>query len=267
MLNPKLENFAKTNLVLSWNDAERNAIKTSIETVCQRAKQFFNSAEFQGVQIFGSWSRNTILPRKYDPESDIDLMFVFDRETHSGMNSESVRAKVKRFADKYYQFSQVRFDSPCVKLEMGHIKFDLVPAIQSAWLNGFEIPDGTGKWMSTDPKCLNERLVELNVSMGGNLVRNVVRLVKYWNKAKERSKMSSYEIESFVLNNIQWTPMTWMRERNTYDCFLYVMGEIAQQPEFCYGTTSSIVSNIKDARNNEDYSKQQLWLSHLLPEL
>lgn len=267
MLNRILERFAQEELVLSWNDVQRQAIKTSIQTLADRARGFFRDSGLIDINVFGSWSRNTILPRKYDPQSDIDIMFAFDRANHCQMNSESVRAKVKRFADYYYSSSEVHLDAPCVKLEMGHIKFDLVPAIPRQWIGGYEIPNGAGGWMDTDPDQLDDKLVTMNKLMDGNVVRRVVRLCKYWNKAKEHSALTSYQLENFVLDNINYTPVTWGRSRSTYDCFLHVLELICYQWVYSRSTTSSILATIKDARRDGDYDKQLTWIQHLLPQL
>lgn len=233
----------------------------------QEEPEIFQRTEFDEVNIFGSWTRNTILPRKYDPQSDIDIMLVFDREIHCQQNSESVRAKVKRFADYYYSTSEVHLDAPCVKLEMGHIKSDLVPAIKQVWLDGYEIPNGSGGWMDTDPDQLDHKLVTVNKSMEGNVVRRVVRLCKYWNKAKENSALSSYQLENAVLDHIACLPVLCGRKQNAYDCFLHVMQSLCNSSPYIGGSSPNILSTILDARSKGNYAKQLVWIQHLLPQI
>ena len=65
-----------SELVLSGN--EKNSITTSIETLKRRLGSYFAQEEIKDNFIFGSYTRFTILPRKFDDESDIDFMIVFD---------------------------------------------------------------------------------------------------------------------------------------------------------------------------------------------
>ena len=151
MLNTLLESFARGSLVIPYGSPERERIKRSLQTLSSRAKEYFSPEDFEGIETFGSWNRNTILPRIYDPESDLDVMMIFKRDKYWSGGSEAARARVQRFATKKYSTSEVHFDLPCVKLELGHIKFDLVPAVRQQWIEGYLIPNGNDGWMSTDP--------------------------------------------------------------------------------------------------------------------
>lgn len=69
-----LENTA-SYLILS--SSEKGSIVTSINTINSRINYQFGAnvkAHFQ----FGSYTRETILPRKYDEGSDIDYMVIFN---------------------------------------------------------------------------------------------------------------------------------------------------------------------------------------------
>ena len=70
-INSYLSELA-SNLVLS--DYEKNGISTSINTLKFRADSYFSGLE--EIKIFGSYDRQTILPRKVDENSDIDIMLV-----------------------------------------------------------------------------------------------------------------------------------------------------------------------------------------------
>jgi len=265
MLNSLLESFAQNELVISWNDPERARIRTSLSTLRSRAKSYF-SGDFIGIETFGSWNRNTILPRRYDPSSDVDVMLVFHRDKYSNGASESARNRVRIFASNSYSTSEVHLDTPCVKLELGHIKFDLVPAIQQEWLPGYMIPDGRNRWMSTDPDLLEDKLTSVNQQVGNNLARRIIRLCKYWNKAKENSALSSYFLESAVLDILPYEPISWGMQRRTYDSFLYTIETLCSSfVQYSGSTTSSIIGSIRKARNNGLYQQQRTWIEHLLP--
>lgn len=268
MLNKLLESFARESLVIPYESPERMRIKTSFQALQSRAKEYFSPEDFEGIESFGSWNRNTILPRSYDPDSDLDVMMVFKRGSYWNSGSEAARARVQRFASRKYSTSEVHFDLPCVKLELGHIKFDLVPAVRQQWTGGFLIPDGKDGWMSTDPNQLADRLTNVNKRVGDNLVRRVLRLCKYWNKRKERSRISSYELESAVVDTLPYVPYGYGQPTfSTYDGFLYCVREICGRyySEFFHSTTPSILDSVIVARRAMDYEGQLTWMNHLLP--
>ena len=64
-----------SNLVLSSD--EKASINTSISTLEYRLELFFGSDIVEKFK-FGSFTRDTILPRKADSNSDIDYMIVFN---------------------------------------------------------------------------------------------------------------------------------------------------------------------------------------------
>ena len=61
-------------LVLS--STEKDHISTSVETIKTRLSLYF-STEVEEKKVFGSYVRGTILPRKADDKSDVDIMVVF----------------------------------------------------------------------------------------------------------------------------------------------------------------------------------------------
>ena len=52
--------------------------------------------------VFGSYDRDTILPRSIDSKSDIDIMVVFNH-TEYERTPETYRGWLKNFGDKYYK--------------------------------------------------------------------------------------------------------------------------------------------------------------------
>ena len=150
--------------------------------------------------VFGSYDRDTILPRSYDNNSDIDLMVVFNT-TEYERTPETYRAWLKNFADKYYKNrygSEVVKSFPTVTIRLGHINYDLVPAKEETifWTPTLYIPSKSSDWQQTNPNDVKTKLTEANTKYN-SIVRPIVRLMKGWNSFKGYS-FDSYELELFI---------------------------------------------------------------------
>ena len=81
--------------------------------------------------------------------------------------------------------------------------FDIVPCFMTTpeWDNRtyYLIPNGSGDWMKTDPRTDRARTSGVNQNRGGNVL-NIIRTIKYWNKRPTMPSMSSYLLETMVLN-------------------------------------------------------------------
>lgn len=175
-------------------DEEREGVQRSIATLQTRLKTHFGTQVRQHF-VFGSYSRGTILPRSMDAQSDVDYMVVF---SDSGLQPQSYLDRLRRFAEVQYGRSEVAQAHPTVVLELNHIRFELVPALQS-WWNGLQIPakgSGYQSWQETDPKGFNEKLTSANQA-NGNLIKPLVRVMKYWN-AIAGHPFESYALEQQV---------------------------------------------------------------------
>ena len=180
------------NAVLS--SSEKDSIARSEAALKQRLEAYFGS-EIKKHFRFGSYDRGTILPRSMDQNSDVDYMIVFE----SGFRPQTYLDKLRRFVNSKYTQSQISQSHPVIKLELNHIRFELVPAVET-FIYGLSIPkkDGTeDNWMSTDPKDANSLLVEKNAE-NNYLIKPLVRLVKYWN-ACNGYVYDSFELEKEVL--------------------------------------------------------------------
>ena len=81
-INNKLRKFARENLVLRRDKSELDQIKKSVGSLISYLESEL-SEEVKCVRKFGSYDRNTILPRNYDYASDIDLLIVFNDDQHT----------------------------------------------------------------------------------------------------------------------------------------------------------------------------------------
>ena len=151
--------------------------------------------------VFGSYDRDTILPRSYDNNSDIDLMVVFKTSDYE-RTPETYRAWLKNFADKYYKDrygSEVVKSFPTVTIRLGHINYDLVPAKEEGvWAPTLYIPSKSNYsgWQDTDPNDVKNKLTEVNTRYN-SIVRPIIRLMKGWNANKDYP-YDSYELELFI---------------------------------------------------------------------
>ena len=260
-INSKLTIFAARELVLARDAGERFRIEISIKRLKTKLKQKF-LRNIKDFILFGSYTRNTILPRKYDPNSDVDLMVIFN--SNNGVKTpETYRRNLIYILDEAYPNSIYEKDFPAVKLELNHIKFDIVPSYKEESFFGgksFYIPDSGNRWQITEPNDINEDLSSRNQSYGNNLVRNTLRLCKHWNA------FAGYPFESYIMEK-EILGSSFSSSNNLYDSFLEILGYIADDLPGVSQALSYISryqGGIFEAPNEQ---KQLEWLQKLLPGL
>ncbi|WP_085507149.1 SMODS domain-containing nucleotidyltransferase [Thalassobacillus devorans] len=198
-----------SNLVLS--SSENSSIRTSISTLSSRLNSYFNNGQLHKHFQFGSSTRGTILPRKADSNSDIDYMVVF--KNPNNYKPETLLNYLRNFMKAKYSRSEIYKDSPTMVLELNHIKFELVPAIQDYWGN-LSIPSRTNflsDWMSTDPTGFNESLINANRN-NNSKIKPAIRLMKYWNTNKLNYYYSSFLLEKWVVNKFHYSSRPYIKD-------------------------------------------------------
>ena len=171
-------------------------ISKSLTTLQMRLKHHF-PYELHSHFTFGSFTRNTMLPRSFDPKSDVDYMVVFNNVIY---NPQAYLNKLKAFVTKYYHSSDIKQSHPTIQLSLNHITFELVPASHSQ-LYGYQIPSKDNilhNWMRTDPNAFNTELTSCNRN-NQNMIKPLVRILKYWN-ANAGYVFESYELEKQIVN-------------------------------------------------------------------
>lgn len=183
-----------SSLVL--NSSEKLSITKSIDTIKSRLTSYFGDEVIDKI-VFGSYTRETILPRKVDEKSDIDLMVVFKNPYN--YKPQTFLNRLKSFAETKYSRSEIYQSSPTIVLELNHIKFELVPAYISYGM--YCIPKNSSEWMYTNPNSFNENLIRCNKN---NLykIKPVIRLLKYWNIENNFRQLSSFELESKIADEM-----------------------------------------------------------------
>lgn len=201
-------NYYLTNLANSVivRDAEKESIKRSIGVLSQRLEGHFNGTtilnrEIKSHFLFGSYARGTNLPQSIDSNSDVDYMVVFN-DTSS--RPQTYLDRLRRFVEKYYSRSEIRQSNPTIILNLNHIRFELVPAIDP-WIDGLQIPAKPSSyvdWISTDPNDFDNSLTNKNQAYN-SLIKPLIRLAKYWN-ATNQYPFDSFDLEKRVVNHGFW---------------------------------------------------------------
>lgn len=205
-------------------DSERDRTYRSINSIQSRLQEHFGS-QIKGQSIFGSFDRKTMLPRVMDPESDVDLMVIFN---DSGVKPQAYIERLKRFADAYYTRSEIYRSHPTVALELSHIRFELVPGIED-WWDGTQIPapkKDWSEWMQTEPEKLKDELTEKNKTHEG-MIRPLIRILKYWNVLAGRP-FESFQLEQRIIDT------------GYVSHLMYALGKRCGLPELLYTFAQSL---------------------------
>lgn len=264
-----IDNYLRT---LSWgyylknNSEEVRKINASLSGLLRNLDSDLGSL-IKRKFVFGSYDRDTILPRKYDSKSDIDLMVVFNH-TQYERTPETYRGWLKLFADKYYKDrygSQVVKSFPTVTIRLGHIYFDLVPAKEELTWNSstIYIPGDSG-WRTTDPNDVKQKLITANTQYN-QVVRPIIRLFKAWNCNND------YPYDSYLLE-LHITEMNFYGD-NVQKGFFYAVDQLTSS----WGDPASKVDKIRSLKYNIDQVKKALenddvlqakrWLHRVLPNI
>ena len=173
----------------------------------QKGSEFGSDAAFSPYfgssvtekKLYGSYVRETILPRKADEKSDVDLMVVFSNPY--GYQPQTFLNKLKEFAEYYYSRSEIYQSSPTIVLELNHIKFELTPAYVSYGM--YYIPQSSAEWMYTDPDGFYSKLTECNKN-NSYKIKPIVRILKHWNIQKNYREIASFELERKIAEEMMY---------------------------------------------------------------
>jgi predicted nucleotidyltransferase len=255
-INGYLKNLSD-DLFISYGSAERISIEGSFTTLKQRLEAYFGN-KIQSVKAFGSYPRGTILPRAYDPKSDIDLLITFNTQSYPEYSTSTYRNNLMNFAKYRYSRSQYYKDFPTVVLELNKIKFDLVPCVARTNFWGTEklhIPDSYNNWQETEPFTFAGELSAANTRYN-SIVKPVIRLLKLWNAG------SGYPLASFSLEQ-EIAGMNFSGD-NYESGFFYAI----QQLTVSHNKVTTLKNNAERVREylDSDNSERAMhWLYKILP--
>jgi hypothetical protein len=250
---------------LKASSSETKKIELSLNGnygIKQKLRNYFGNS-IREIKEFGSYSRDTILPRKYDAQSDVDIMILFDHQKLK-YTPETYRNQIQRFAESNYPKSEVYKSFPTVVLELEHIKFDLIPAIEEIFIfKSIKIPDNNNNWMTTDPDGFNAELTQANTKYN-SIVKPIIRLLKGWN-AK-----NGYPFESFLFEKKIASLNFWSDDYQKG--FFYAIDNMSTSDLNTVNGKQKIesiknnLSWVKDYLNKENPDQAKLWLHKILPE-
>jgi len=264
-----IDNYLRTlsyKFYLKKDETEKNKINRSVDTLLNNLDKEMGCFIHERF-IFGSYERDTILPRSIDSKSDVDIMVVFNHSEYD-RSPTTYRKWLKDFADKYYKNrygSTVKRSFPTVVIELNNIHYDLVPAKEDVGFvygKALFIPDKNDGWQVTDPSDVSESITRANKKYN-NIVKPIVRLLKAWNCTKD------YPYDSYKLE-LEISRMNFSGD-NIESGFFYAARNLPTSWSDTQTKTNKLKSlkyNLDNAKyylelNDSDKAKQ--WLHRVLP--
>lgn len=199
--------------------------------------------------MIGLWGEGATYTEHHDrveidvPESATNLYRLCHNDSNK-LNSKRVINKIVFECSNVPQYNNADIkrnqEAATLKLSSYTWNFDLVPCFvtseNSYGVSYYLIPDGNGHWKKTDPRIDRERVSRINQKHEGNILQ-VIRIMKYWNKRATMPSMSSYLLESMILNYY---------EDNGTIASQFVDIEI---PKIILYINCNIMENVNDSKN------------------
>lgn len=260
-INTELKKLA-AELFIKYRSKERASITTSLFTLESRLNAEYGY-RIDELLTFGSYTRDTILPRRYDYKSDVDLMIIYNTTLFPDKTEATYRKNLKKFTEKWYHSSQIYKSFPTVVLELNHIKFDLVPAVKQNTFWGTEklyIPDTDGYWQETNPLEFKSILTRVN-SSNNSIIKPLIRIMKGWN-AKAKYPFASYDLEQIIAG------MRFSYGSDLHDGFFQIVNQIPYPNNSKDNKVDSLKYNVSKAFSEleqHNYHKAMNWLKKVLP--
>jgi predicted nucleotidyltransferase len=244
------------------SSTENASIATSISTLQERLKSYFGTDVTNHFK-FGSYTRDTILPRRIDESSDVDYMIVFKDETSK---PQTYLDRLKRFVESKYATSEIFQSSPTIVLNLSHIRFELVPAL-AQFYGGYKIPgpaSGYTDWIATDPHAFSSKLNDANKAHDYE-IKPLIRLVKYWN-AHAGQVYASFGLEQYLVD-YAW-PQTNLKDY-LYRAFdsLTLQWDVPQWRKDKLERAKTLINNTRNYERQDMPSSAETEIKKLLPEI
>jgi hypothetical protein len=145
------------------------------------------------------------------------------------LNSKRVVNKVKNSLSQIGQYKSAdlhsRGEAATLSLSSYEWVFDIVPCFYTD-TGLYLIPDGRGDWKPTDPRIDQKRVTSANQD-NKNIVLQLIRTLKYWNRRNSTYTISSYLFENIVINFVNSsTELNDYNDINIRDFFSYLSSAI-----------------------------------------
>lgn len=214
----------------------RDYLQEQISNIAEKDKAFPRLAG--GYKPFGSLARST----KVRPLDDIDMLSLLNARGTTEVSYwleqytylvqvTNPSSPLAQFADSdgyvnstrilnefksglqtvpNYQKAEIKRNGVAVVLNLRSYPwvFDIVPSLPVGDSSGatthYLIPNGSGKWMRTDPRRDQRAITEANQRQGNNLIP-LIRLVKYWNMYSYAApRIGSYYLETLLIKGLKY---------------------------------------------------------------
>ena len=231
-------------------DSEKDSISRSFHALESRLSNYFGN-DIGFVRKFGSYHRETILPRDYDFNSDVDVLVEFKDKSYK---PQTYLSKLKRFAEYWYSRSEIYQSSPTIVLELNHIKFELVPCLEAEWYEGgnYKIPSKASdyqEWLLTSPSEFNDELIRKNKAFDYK-IKPLIRILKRWNVNTRYSKIyDSFKLEEKIVNH-SFSYLNSSLKDYFFD-FVINMNRLDLQYQYQREEVEKFVNKIKEIQRDE----------------
>ncbi|MBN6067726.1 nucleotidyltransferase [Aggregatibacter actinomycetemcomitans] len=244
-------------------DSEKDSIRRSFSTLESRLNNYFNG-DIEFVRKFGSYHRETILPRNYDINSDVDVLVKF---TDKSYKPQTYLNKLKQFAEYWYSRSEIYQSSPTIVLELNHIKFELVPCLDAEWYESgnYKIPSKASdyqEWLLTSPFEFNDELTRRNKTFNYK-IKLLIRVLKRWNVNTRYSKIyDSFKLEEKIVNH-GFSYLNSSLKDYFFDFVTNMNG--FDLPSYKREEVEKLINKVKEIQRNED--NYPIWAENELRKI
>lgn len=202
-MNDYLEELASQLIV---NSNERQQIQGEIKKLLLKLHTWEECNKVKEIKIFGSYQRDTILPRCVDPDSDVDVMVIFKDAFHTP--KEAYYDLLLDFSHRNYKH-QILKDEPSIVLNLSGIKIELTPGVEKGASINLQIPTVNNQfldWTWADPFDLIKSVDFYDRLYDGKL-RPLIRLFKLWN-VNTGHHYPSFKLEHYLSHLSYFKPIS-----------------------------------------------------------
>jgi len=182
---------------LELSKPEKELIEKDIATLIVQFNKWSRHNLVKEIKIFGSYARKTILSRKHDPDSDVDVMIIFKDAFNT--TKETYYDILHDFAKKNYGKCIVK-DEPSIVLNRSGINIELTPGVEKGASINLQIPTVNNQfldWTWTDPFELIKEVEFYDTKIYDGRLRQLIRLFKFWNVSTGHH-YPSYKLEYYL---------------------------------------------------------------------
>ncbi|MDH4273531.1 MAG: hypothetical protein OEW08_00685 [Gammaproteobacteria bacterium] len=190
-LRNTIKNLSKS---LFLDQDTTRSIDSLIANVSEKAQRYFLH-DLHLIGAFGSYSRNTLLPRQMDSRTVIDVMVCLN--ISSKMASDHLNY-LQQFVEHVFPNQNFSRTPRSLTLHFSPYPVRLLPAVASD-AAAYRIPArSTAGWLYINPtECM--RRLEFADQFNRGMVRPLIRVAKYWN-ATHDYPFHPFEIEQAIIN-------------------------------------------------------------------